>query len=150
MSKTHGVLCVSFSRTDARLCYYYYYYYYYYRELLTPAEVEAFPWILKDSKSPQISCIIHGILADLNTAVVRMISIRPLISKSSSSCTNHFWLHRVHRLGITIAFMFHSFHSSLARSRYLSLFLLSFSFTLWSAGTAKFTIRQVLFFIHYL
>ena len=37
------------------------------------------------------------------------------------------------------------FFSSLARSRYLSLFSFSFSFTLWSAGTAKFTISQVLF-----
>ena len=41
--------------------------------------------------------------------------------------------------------MFHSFFSSLSRSWYLSLFSLSFSFTLWSAGTAKSTIRQVLF-----
>ena len=32
-----------------------------------------------------------------------------------------------------------------AGSRYLSLFLLSFSFILWSDGTAKFTIREVLF-----
>ena len=32
------------------------------------------------------------------------------------------------------------------RSRYISLFLLSFSFTLWSAGRAKSTIRQVLIF----
>ena len=33
----------------------------------------------------------------------------------------------------------------LLRSRYLSFFSFSFSFTLWSAGTAKFTIYQVLF-----
>ena len=31
--------------------------------------------------------------------------------------------------------MFHSFFNSLARSRYLSFFLHSFSFILWSAGT---------------
>ena len=42
--------------------------------------------------------------------------------------------------------MFHSFFSSLARSRYLSLFSFSFSFTLRSVRTAKSTIRQVLFF----
>ena len=33
--------------------------------------------------------------------------------------------------------MFHSFFNSLARSRYLSFFSLSFKFILWSAGTAK-------------
>ena len=43
--------------------------------------------------------------------------------------------------------MFHSFFNSLARSRYLSFFLHSFSFILWSAGTAKSTILQVLFFL---
>ena len=36
--------------------------------------------------------------------------------------------------GIIITFMFHSFFSSLARSRYLSFFSHSFSFILWSAG----------------
>ena len=43
--------------------------------------------------------------------------------------------------------MFHSFFNSLARSRYLSFFSHSFSFILWSAGTAKSTILQVLFFL---
>ena len=42
--------------------------------------------------------------------------------------------------------MFHSFFSSLARSRYLSFFSLSFSFIQWSAGTAKSTVLHVLFF----
>ena len=42
--------------------------------------------------------------------------------------------------------MFHSFFNSLARSRYLSLFSNSFSFILWSAGTAKSTISQILVF----
>ena len=36
-----------------------------------------------------------------------------------------------------------------ARARYLSFFSLSFNFTLWSAGTAKSTILQVLFFVDY-
>ena len=38
------------------------------------------------------------------------------------------------------------FFNSLARSRYLSFFSHSFSFILWSAGTAKSTIWQILFF----
>ncbi len=42
--------------------------------------------------------------------------------------------------------MFHSLFNSLARSRYLSLFSHAFSFILWSAGTAKLTILQILFF----
>ena len=41
------------------------------------------------------------------------------------------------------------FFSSLERSRYLSLFSFSFSLTLWSAGTAKSTTRQVLFFLSF-
>ena len=43
--------------------------------------------------------------------------------------------------------MFHSFFNSLSRSKYLSFFSHSFSFILWSAGTAKSTILQILFFV---
>ena len=39
---------------------------------------------LSESKSPQISRTLLSILADLNNAIVWMVSIRPLISKSSS------------------------------------------------------------------
>ena len=46
-----------------------------------------------------------------------------------------------------VTFMFHSFFNSLARSRYLSFFSHSFRFILWSAGTAKLTILQILFFL---
>ena len=42
--------------------------------------------------------------------------------------------------------MLHSFFNSLARTRYLSFFSHSFSFILWSAGTAKSTMLQVVFF----
>ena len=44
------------------------------------------------------------------------------------------------------SFMLYSFFNSQARSRYLSFFSLTFNFILWSAGTAKSTILQVLFF----
>ena len=50
-------------------------------------------------------------------------------------------------IGVTVTFMFHSFSNSLARSRYLSFFSYSFSFILWSAGTAKSTILQILFLL---
>ena len=77
-----------------------------------------------------------------------MVPTRPLISKSSTSCTN-LWAtvpSAPITIGITVTFMFHSFFSSLARFRYLFLFSLSFSFTLWSTRTAKSVIRQVYFF----
>ena len=84
-------------------------------------------------------------------SVVGMVSTRPVISKSSSSCSDH--LVTVPREPITIGsiaiFMFHSFFNPLRRSRHLSLFSHSFNFTWWSAGTVIFTILQVLFFVDY-
>ena len=76
-----------------------------------------------------------------------MVSTRPLISKSSSPCTNP--LVTVPRasitIGITVTLMFHIF--SLVSTSYLSFFSFSFSFSMRSAGIAKSTIRQVLFFL---
>ena len=105
-----------------------------------------FLWSLSDSKS-QVSRTLLSILANLNNAVVWMVSTYPPISKSSSPFINPLVI--VPRAPITIdiniTFMFHSFFNSFARSRYLSFFSLSFNFTLWSAETTKFTILQVLF-----
>ena len=42
--------------------------------------------------------------------------------------------------------MFHTFFSSLARSKYFSFFSHSFSFIMWSAGIEKSTVLQVLSF----
>ena len=110
-----------------------------------------FHWSLSDSKSPQVSRTLLSILADLNNAVVSTVSTRPLISKSSSLCTIP--LVTVPSVsitvGTTVTFMFLSFFSSLARSWNLSLFSLSFSFALWSAGTAKSTIQQILSFLFF-
>ena len=104
-------------------------------------------WSLRDSKSPQVSRTLLSILADFNNAVVWMVSTCPLISKSSNPFINP--LVTVQRapitIGINVTFMFHSFFNSLARLRYLSFFSLFFNFTLWSAGTAKSTISQILF-----
>ena len=111
-----------------------------------------FHWSLSDSKSPQVSRTLLSILAVLNNVVVCMVSTRPPISKFSSPFSNP--LVTVPNAPITIGIiatcMFHSFLNSLARSRYLSFFSHSFSFILWSTGTAKSTILRVLFFFCWL
>ena len=108
-------------------------------------------WSLRDSKSLLVSRTLLGILADLNKAVFWIVSTRPLISKSSSPYSNH--LVTVPRepitIGITATFMFNSFFNSQAWSRYLSLFSLSFNFTLWSTKTAKSTISLFLYFLSF-
>ena len=79
---------------------------------------------------------------------VNGIFFRPFISKSSSPLPNP--LMTVSRAPlITVIFMFHNFFNSRARSRYLTFFSLSFSFTLWSVGTAKSTILAVFFFFFF-
>ena len=70
-----------------------------------------FHWSLGDCKSLQVSRILLSILANLNNAVVLTISTRPVISKSSSLCTNP--LVTVPRAPITfiitVTLMFHFF-----------------------------------------
>ena len=112
-----------------------------------------FHWSLSDIRYPQVSRTLFSIMADLNNTVVWMVSTRPLISKSSSPFINpSVTVPRAPiTIDITVTFRFHSFFNSLARSKYLSSFSFSFNFTLSSAGTAKFTILQVLFlFFSYL
>ena len=96
---------------------------------------------LSDRKSPQVSWNLLSSLVDFNCAVAWMVPIHVPILKS-------FYLLTVPNapitIGITITFIFHCFFSSQARSRYLSLFLLSFNFTLWMT---TFTIGQVLCFL---
>ena len=103
---------------------------------------------LSDSKSPQVSRTLLSILAVLNNAVVWMVSTRPPTSKSSSPFYNP--LLTVPKapitIGIIVTFMFHSLFNSLARSRFLSFFLHSFSFIQSSAETVKSSILQILFF----
>ena len=107
-----------------------------------------FHWRLSDSKSPQVSRTLLSILPVFTNAVVWMVSSRPPTSKSSRPFKNP--LVTVPKapitIGIIVTFMFHSFFNSLARSRYLSLFSHSFSFILWSAGTAMSAILQIFFF----
>ena len=64
-----------------------------------------------DNKSLQVTMTHLSILADLNNAVVWMVSTRPLISKSSSNFINPSVtaLRALITYGITVTFMFHSF-----------------------------------------
>ena len=98
-----------------------------------------FHWSLSDSKSPQVSRTRLRILAVPSNAVIWIVSTRPPTSKSFRPFNNPLVI--VPKapiiIGTIVTFMFHSFFNSLARSRYLSFFALSFRFILWSTGTAK-------------
>ena len=109
-------------------------------------------WNLSDSKALQVSRTLLSIFANLDNALVWIVSICSIISKSSN-----LFIHLLKIVPsapittvITITFMFHIFLSSLARSGYLSLFSLTLNFTLWSSGTIKSTIQQVLCFFFFL
>ena len=71
------------------------------------------------------------------------------ISKCSTRCANPFLnvLCTPVTIDITVTLMFYRVFSSLARSRYWSFFLFSFSFTLWSVWKAKSNVRHVLLFL---
>ena len=72
-----------------------------------------FPRSLSDSEFPQVSRTLLSILANLNNAVVSIVSTPPVISKASSPLVT------VPRapitIGIIVTFMFHNFFDSLAK-----------------------------------
>ena len=111
-----------------------------------------FHWNLSDIKSPQVSRTHLRVLAVVSNAVVWKVSIRPPTSKSSIPFNNPLVIvpNTPITIGIIVTFMFHSFFNSLARSRNLSFFSLSFRFILWSAGKAKSIILQIPFFFFFL
>ena len=84
-----------------------------------------FHWSLSDWKSPQVSRALVGILANLNNAVVWMVSTRPLIFKSYSSYINPLVTVPSAPIttGITVTFLIYNFFNSLAEVEVLfSLF----------------------------
>ena len=107
-----------------------------------------FHWSLSDSKSPQVSRTLLSILTVLSNAVIWIVSSRQPTSKSSRPFNNPLVIvpKAPITIGTIVTFMFHSFFNSLARSRYISFFSHFLSIILWSAGTAKSTILQILFF----
>ena len=110
---------------------------------------DGFHWSCSDSESSQVSRTRLRILAVLSNAVIWIVSTRPPTSKSSRPFNNPLVIvpKAPITIGTIVTFMFRSFFNSLARSRYLSFFSHSFRFILWSAGTAKSTILQILFFL---
>ena len=107
-----------------------------------------FHWSLSDIKS-QVSRTRLRILAVLSNALIWIVSSCPPTSKSSRPFNNPFVIvpKAPITIGTIVTFMFLSFFNSLARSRYSSFFSHSFRFILWSAGTAKSMILQILFFL---
>ena len=106
-----------------------------------------FHWSLNDRNSPQVSGTLLSILAVLNSAVDWMVSTCLQTPKSSSPFNNLFVTvpKAPIMIGTNFTFMFHSFFNSLARLRYLSFFLHSFSFILFYS-----TILTILFFFCWL
>ena len=110
-----------------------------------------FHWRLSDSKCPQVYRTLLSILAVFNNAVVWVISTRPPASKSSRPFNNVLVtvLKKKHQSQLVQSSLSCSivFFNSQARLRCLSFFSHSFRFILWSAGRAKSTILQILFFV---
>ena len=106
----------------------------------------SFTGVLSDSKSPQVSRTLLSILVDLNNVVIWMVSICPPISNNFSPLSKTLGTvpSASITIGITVTFNFYSFFFYIS-FKYLPLFSLSLVFILWSAGTAKSTIRQVFF-----
>ena len=83
---------------------YYFLLLYFSLQIFTAAIADGFfYWSLSDSKSPHISRTLLSILADLNNKVVRIVSVRPLISNSfrpltkRCKCINYnLYHHRLH------------------------------------------------------
>ena len=78
------------------------------------------------SKSYQVSRTLLSIMADLRNTVVWMVSILSLISNCSDPLTNPLGTvpYTETSIGITAIFMFHSFYSSLERSKLLSIVII--------------------------
>ena len=117
--------------------------------LFRPAFADCFHWILGDSKCRQVFRTLLSILADLNNAVVWMIAARTSISIFTNPNTKPLGIisSAPITIDITVTFIFHSFFSSLARSKYSSSILFSLIFTQWFTGTAKSIIWQVLWLL---
>ena len=121
-----------------------YYYHYSFESFPHQRLLMVFNWSLNDSKSPQVSRTLLSILANLNYAVVKMVSICAFISKSSS----FFGIVLIASITIDITVTFMS-RSSFGFSYKIKVRISHFgffNFTLWYAGMTTSAIRRDLFF----
>ena len=106
------------------------FYYFFSSRVFTPALADGFHWSPSDSKFTQVSRTLLSILADLNNAVLSIVSSRPLIFKSSSPCFNP--LRTVPSapitIDITVTFMFHIFFQFSSKISVLIFLFVFFSF----------------------
>ena len=89
---------------------------------------------LSDSKSPRVSGTLLCIWADLDNTVVWILL---LVSNFSSPLSKPLGTISSAPTGISVNFMFQNFFSSLARSKYTSIFSLALFSTLWSADAGS-------------
>ena len=106
------------------------------------------PWRKSDSKSPQVSRTLLSNLAELNNAVVWLVSTIPLTSKFSSPFTIPLVTVSSAQItiGIKVTFMFHSFFSSLAKVRVLFSLFAFFQFYFVISQDGKVYNSAVFFF----
>ena len=106
-----------------------------------------FQWNLRDSKSRQVSMTLHSILAVLNSSMVLMVPILPLVSNSSGLFSKPLGTVPSAPPTITITFMFHSFVSSpgICLSFHFILFLLCGSLEQQNLTDNKFSFCFVFF-----
>ena len=113
-------------------------------EIFTPALADGFSQEFEWSKSSQVYRTLLSILANLNNAVVWMVSTPslPVLIPTLRDCTkntNYNWYQR--------HFLVLQFFLFSGKVYVLSSLFVFFQFSLWSTETAKSTIWQVLFFL---
>ena len=93
------------------------YYLHLYESLITLALADGFSLEFVSNKSSQVSKTLLSILADLNNAVVWMVSTRPVISKFSILVIILWWLYHENLLQLVLLSLsyFTAFFNSLAR-----------------------------------
>ena len=90
----------------------------------------------QNSSSSQLCCHLDSLYPPANFQVLQAFNNSLVIVPNAPTT-----------ISTVVTFMFHSFFNSIARSRYLSFISLFFRFILWSTGTAKSTILQILFLL---
>ena len=110
-----------------------------------------FHWSLSDSKFPQVSRALLNIEADLNNTVVWTVSIRLVIFKSFSLCTNPFVtvIRALISISIIVNIIFHSLFQFSSKVKVLLPFFTFFLFysVRWDSKVHNFA--SSLFYINY-